>query len=253
MAASTLSQFTAELRTRNIAKPNLYYVEIIAPKLFTNQVKGFSATDMNLVSMFCHTAMTPQTNILTNDNYIEAGTRRKYAYDQDYQNLTLSFYVDQQFAVKRFFDQWKQAIVPQRRNFNYPDEYTADTLNLYLLDSSGKSVYKYEYYKIFPKSINTIELSYSPSVTGSTFSVDFVFEEVYYSSLKHNNLVDFTSRPDPVLVSTKVPGAGITNPEVKQSSMEDSSFRGRGENGTRWTESTNGITDVKPFQWSDIF
>ena len=252
MAAQTLSQFTSELRTRNISKPNMYYVEIVAPPIFSSNTKGFSATDQNLISMFCHTAMTPQSTISTQDNYLEAGTRRKYAYDQDYQNLTLSFYVDQQFAIKRFFDQWKQAIVPQRRNFNYPEQYTAESLNLYILDSSGKATYKYEYVKVFPKSFNVIDLSYNSSSGPSTFTVDFVFEEVYYSSIKLG-LTEFTSKPDPALEETKVAGAGITNPEVKQSSTEDSSWAGRGANGTRWTESTNGITGVKPFQWSDIF
>jgi hypothetical protein len=249
MAASTLSQFTAELRTRNVARANQYYIEIVPPMIFSKQIKGFSATDMNLVSMWCHTAMTPQTNILTNDDYLEAGTRRKYAYDQDHQNLTLSFYVDQQFAVKRFFDQWKQAIVPQRRNFNYPEEYTSDSLNLYLLDSTGKPTYKYEYAKVFPKSINTLDLSYASSTSPATFTVDFVFEEVYYSSIK-SGLIDFTSKPDdaPTLYAKKT----VSNPEVEQSvtppeNLEDSSWRGRGKNGTRWTGSMNDIKGVLPY------
>jgi len=231
MAAQTLSQFTSELRARNISKPNMYYVEIVAPPIFSSNTKGFVAKDQNLISMFCHTAMTPQSTISTQDNYLEAGTRRKYAYDQDYQNLTLSFYIDQQFAVKRFFDQWKQAIVPQRRNFNYPEQYTAESLNVYILDSNGKATYKYEYSKVFPKSFNTVELSYAPTSGPSTFTVDFVFEEVYYSSLK-SGLTEFTSKPDDAPVDTKVAGVGITNPEVKQSSMEDSSWRGRGDKVT---------------------
>jgi hypothetical protein len=238
MAAQSLSQFTSELRSRSISKPNMYYVEIVPPPIFSSNTKGFVAREQNLVSMFCHTAMTPQSTISTQDNYIEAGTRRKYAYDQDYQNLTLSFYVDQQFAVKRFFDQWKQGIVTQRRIFNYPEQYTAESLNLYILDSTGKATYKYEYSKIFLKSLNAIELSYGPTSSPSTFSVDFVFEEVYYSSLK-SGLTEFTSKPNNMLEETKVAGAGITNPEVKQSSIEDSSWRGR---------SVNGITNIKPFQ-----
>ena len=186
--------------------------------------------------MWCNTAMTPQLTIATQDNHIEAGVRRKYAYDQDYQNLTLSFYLDQQFAVKRFFDQWKYAIVPQRRNFNYPEKYTASVLNLYIIDQEGKETYKYEYSNIFPKSINAVELSYASGASISSFTVDFVFEEVYYSSLPN---YEYTSRPD--FAAEPIP----ENPPPI--AKEDSSWRGRGANGTRWTKSTNGIKTVLPY------
>ena len=183
MAAFTLSQFTAELRTRNISRPNLYYVEVIPPKIFTKKPDQFDGSVAGLVSMWCNAAATPQNTIMTQDDYLEAGVRRKYAYDQDYQNLTLSFYVDQDYKIKRFFDQWKDAIVPQKRNFNYPEDYTADCLNLYILNQANVPTYKYEYSRIFPKTINQIELSYANGSAISTFTVDFVFEDVYYTSL----------------------------------------------------------------------
>jgi len=214
--APSLSQFTSELRTRNISRPNQYYVQIIAPKIFSSQTKGFDSTDIGLVSMWCHTAQTPQAGILTDDSYIEAGTRRKFAYDQDYQNLTLSFYIDQDYKIKRFFDQWKQAIVPQRRNFGYPDDYTAPSLKLYIVNQADIATYEYEYIKIYPKTIQAVELSYATGIATSTFTVEFVFEDVYYSSLKFGNLIDFTSKPDNAIIPSKQ-GLGVTNPEVKQS------------------------------------
>jgi hypothetical protein len=146
--------------------------------------------------MFCHTASTPQNTVMTDDNHIENGVRRKYAYDQDYQDLSLAFYIDQNYAVKRFFDQWKQAIVPQRRLFNYPEMYTSPQLNLYILDQNGAATYKYEYLNIYPKSFNSTDLSYASTNVSASFSINFVFEDVYYSSLKNGTLVDFTSKPD---------------------------------------------------------
>ena len=96
---ASLSQFTSELRTRDVSKPNMFYVEIAAPNLISS--------DKNSVSMWCDMAHTPQVTILTQDDYIEAGTRRKYAYDQSQSNLTLSFYLDQNYKIKHFFDKWK--------------------------------------------------------------------------------------------------------------------------------------------------
>ena len=230
MATPTLANFTSELRKRNISRPNLYYVEIVPPKIFTSSTKGFVATDMNLISLWCHTAQTPQITISTQDNFIEAGTRRKYAYDQDYQNLVLNFYLDQDYAIKRFFDQWKQAIVPQRRNFGYPEDYTSPTLNLFIINQAGDETYKYEYINIFPKSINSVELSYASGAGISTFAVDFVFEEVYYTSMK-KGLADFTSKPDGIgnLKNSNNNIAPATNKEISNYFDNGSKFNAMGD------------------------
>lgn len=192
---ATLKEFTSELRTRNISKPSLYYVEIVKPPIAEKNAKEFEGTDLNLISMWCHTAMTPQSTIYTKDDHYDAGVRRKYAYDKDYQNLTLSFYVDQNFKIKQFFDQWDNAVVSNRRNFGYPDDYTADLLNLYIINQEGNTTYKYEYSRIFPKSVNSIELSYASGAPISTFTVDFVFEHVYYSVLGDTGNAQITSKP----------------------------------------------------------
>jgi hypothetical protein len=193
--AKLLSEFTAELRTRNISRPNLYYVEIVSPKMFVGNASKFSAVDLSLVSMWCAAAQTPQTTIFTKDDYLEAGVRRKFAYDQDIQSLPLTFYIDQGYKIKKFFDQWKYAVVPQRRNFRYPDEYTAEKLNLYILNQMDVPTYKYEFSKVFPKSISSTELSYQGGASISTFTVDFVFEEVYYTEIGDTGEDLVTSKP----------------------------------------------------------
>ena len=210
MTAPTLSQFTAHLRNKDIARPTHYYVEIVPPPIFVGKYNDkFSKPDSNLISMWCSQAMTPQVTIDTRDEYLENGVKRKYAFDQDYQNLTLHFYADQEYNIKQFFDEWKYSIVPQRRKFNYSADYTAETLNLFILDQAETATYKYEYSRIFPKSVNAIDLSYNSGGSVSTFSVDFVFEEVYYTNL----LTGKTSKPDVEL--SRPPSS--PNKEVEQS------------------------------------
>lgn len=210
MSAKSLSNFTAELRSRNISRPNLYYIDIVLPP----KMLGLpSAADAGLVSMWCHMAQTPQSTILTQDNHVEAGVKRKYAYDQDWQNLTLSFYVDQEYKIKKFFDDWKSTIVPTNRNFGYPDDYTSDALYLYIINQADETTYKYTYSRIFPKSINQIDLSYAEGETVSTFSVDFVFEEVYSTPMV-NGVVPTNKKPSEVTISEDRNGNVMTNREV---------------------------------------
>lgn len=182
MVAPTLSAFTSELKQRNISKQNQFYIEIMLPPALVGKYTG-----NRLVSMWCHSAQTPHTFLMTNDNFIEAGVRRKYAYDIDFQNLVLNFYIDQDYQVKQFFDAWKQTIVPYHRKFQYPDDYTADKINLYILDQTDNPTYKYEYSRIYPKTINSTELSYASGNTIAALNVEFVFEDVYYESLSSDS------------------------------------------------------------------
>ena len=184
MSAPTLENFKSTLRDSNIARPSNYYVSILTPNSMTG-------TSSELVSMWCSAAHTPHTFVSTNDNFIEAGVRRKYAYDVDHQNLVLNFYVDQEFKIKKFFDDWKRKIVPYNRQFNYPDQYTAESLFLYIINQEDKVTYEYEYSRVFPKTINSIELSYANGTSIAGFNVEFVFEDVYFKSIKDGS----TSKP----------------------------------------------------------
>lgn len=242
-----LSGFMSQLMSRNVSKPSLYYVEIVPPPMFKKSKVEFSGDDLELISLWCAAAQTPQSTILTRDEYVQAGTRRKYAYDQDYTNLTLSFYLDQEYKVKKFFDLWKQAIVPQRRNFEYPDDYTAETINLYIIDQSENKTYLYEYSRVFPKSNNAVELNYANSTTVATLTVDFVFEEAYFTAFNDQGVVTTTSRP---IVETKTLPAAVQNKEVAQDLgqngvSEDAGYVGGGysvESGGGGTGSSGGAS-----------
>lgn len=198
MSAPTLSAFSTELRTRNISRQNQYYVEIIPPPALVGKV-----TDAPLVSMWCNRIQTPHTYLMTNDNFIEAGIRRKYAYDVDFQNLVLDFYLDQEYKVKKFFDAWKQSIIPYHRRFQYSDDYTAEKINLYILNQENNATYKYEYSRVYPKTINSVELSYSGNAI-SNLNVEFVFEDVYFESLSGTDEIPYKnegSKPEPIIIN----------------------------------------------------
>jgi hypothetical protein len=271
MSAPSLFNFMAELRTNNISRPNQYYVEIFVPGMVVSRGSNQTLEQNKLVSMWCSGASTPQITVSTDDDYIEAGTRRKYAYDQDYQNLVLTFYIDQGYDIKHFFDKWKSMIVQQRRNFKFPDTYTADLLNVYIIDQANKDTYLYSYRRVYPKTIQSVELSYANGVAISTFAVEFVFEEVHFSKRKNGQSVE-SSYPITNTSATTLTD-GIENNELLQQLSDttivdysdapvdmsgfvdqlDSSFAGRKANGTVFTDNLNGISGVKPFQMSDIF
>lgn len=188
MSAPSLTKFTSELRKKNVARPNLYYTEIVYP--------GSENGLADLVSMWCMSAQTPQVDILTNDGYLENGIRRKYAYDVEYQNLVLTFYLDQDYKIKKFFDDWNQKIVKNRRNFSYPNDYTADVLKLFILNQDDKSTYQYHFNRVYPKTIQSVDLSYANGNTFSTLSVEFVYENLTSVAINSGSGVSKSSKPE---------------------------------------------------------
>lgn len=211
--APLLSEFVSQIRNKNIARPNLYYVKIVPPN-----GNAFSGENSNLVSMWCSNASTPQVSVMTNDDYIEAGTRRKYAYEYDYQNLVLQFYIDQDFDIKKFFDDWMYAIVPHHRNFNYPVDYTSNSLSVFIINQEDKKTYEYKYLNVYPKTIQQIDLSYSNANQPATFSVEFVYETFYYISHKNGNIIS----SEPSMATESV--ARRTGTENKEISQRENDF-----------------------------
>jgi hypothetical protein len=205
MSATTLLEFSSELRKRNIARQNLFFVTINLPTGLVGKV------DQKLASMWCHAAQTPHTFLATNDNFVVNGTRRKYAYDVDFQNLVLNFYIDQKFEIKRLFDAWKQLIVPYNRQFNFPADYTAESLKLSLLNQEAKEVYTYTFKNVYPKTINNLELSFSAAAV-LDLNVEFVFEDVFYTSNTYDGSLN-TSVPETLITETPV----VKNTEISQS------------------------------------
>ena len=202
-----LENFSATLRSKNIARPYLFYVEITLPPALLTSGKA-SEDDVRALNLFCHGAQTPFTQMMTNDNYFEAGIKRKYIHDYDYQDLMLQFYVDQSYLVQKFFEKWSELIVNSRRNFSYPDDYTAETVKLHLIDLEGNSNFSYTYKRVVPKVINSISLDYG--TTGiMSLPVSFVFETIE-TSISTAKLDFETSTQIDKIQST------YTNPEVFQ-------------------------------------
>jgi len=202
-----LSKFDSQIRNANIARPYLFFAIITLPP----ELQQFSSSsDFNIqkLSLYCHGAQTPMINFMTNDNYFEVGIRRKFIYDYDYQDLMLQFYVDQNYSVFKFFDKWREIIAKNRRNLSYPDSYTAETLNLYMIDLEGIVKHSYSFKRVTPKIINSVSLDYGSNGIMS-LPVSFVFETIENGPIPVN-----TSISDEII--TEKQSGSLENTELKQ-------------------------------------
>jgi hypothetical protein len=200
-----LSSFNSQIRNANIARPYLFFAVITLPP----DLEQFSSElDTNKLSLYCHGAQTPMINFMTNDNYFEVGIKRKYVYDYDFQDLMLQFYVDQEYSTFKFFDKWREIMAKNRRNLSFPDSYTAETLNLYMIDLEGIVKHSYSFKRVVPKIINNVSLDYASNGIMS-LPVSFVFETIENGPIAAN-----TSITDQTLADKQ--SASLENAELKQ-------------------------------------
>jgi len=184
---SSFKEFRAELSKRNVARLNQYEVVINPPPGF-----AVDSDILKLINMWCSFASTPQTSIFTNDSYVEAGNRRKFAYNHDTNNLFLHFYGDQDNKIKDFFNQWIDSITPRNRRFAWPDSYTSDSIVVYVLNRESERVYQYKYARCFPKMITSVEFGHGSNNHALQFGVEFVFEWVECNDMGPKDLLPRT-------------------------------------------------------------
>ena len=169
-------------RALNIAQTSLYQLTIVPP-----QGAPF-VPDMETIALLCTEASLPGSSLATHDVTNDFhGVSEKMAYRRIYdQEISLTFYVDREYNVVNFFEQWIEYIAGgsqtdyRRENafyrMNYPDSYRS---RLYISKfekdhhsmrrsplparTAAKRTLDYDFVSAFPLSITSMPVSYNQS------------------------------------------------------------------------------------------
>jgi hypothetical protein len=141
----SLDEFISEVKRSGMANANRYFVEIAGAE--------------KTVGLFCENAQLPGTQILSTPART-FGEVREVPYELQFDPINLSFYVDNNWMVKKFFDDWRTKIFNwQTRTSGYYDKYVRD-VTIYCYNKDNKEAYTVKLYKAFPKTIGSIALDY---------------------------------------------------------------------------------------------
>jgi len=187
MAGSTftLDEFRTQVLTRGMMKPNRFEVIINPPSCVggaslqtTNAGQANTgAMDMGrLVSLFADTAQLPQTRINVASQRI-FGPPTFHAQNADYggDNISLTFYVDRDMQVKRFFDTWVDGIVDRTAGtVSYLADY-ATTMTVNQLDETDTITYSAKFEDLFPISVAPIQLDQNSMNQAGRLTVTFCY------------------------------------------------------------------------------
>jgi hypothetical protein len=148
-----LQEFIASIREEGLSRTNRYSVIFAAPTL----VDGVFTKQM---SMYCDQIQLPGVNYASQPNRT-FGELREVPYDKLHDPLNMSFYVDTDLNVKRFFDSWINSIQdPQTKKYSYYDNYITD-IEIHVEDLNDRSRYVITLYECYPKTVGSIQLDYA--------------------------------------------------------------------------------------------
>lgn len=173
----TISQFKSALKGGG-ARPNLFEVEL------TTLPAGIS-WDADIFKYLCKSAALPASNVASIDVPFR-GRSFKVAGDRTIEAWTVTIINDEDFKLRRAFEQWSELIAKLDNNLGAtnPAAYMSNA-TVYQLgrgsqinsttnggsDSSILAAYKFV--DIFPTSISNIDLSYDSGDTIEEFTVEF--------------------------------------------------------------------------------
>jgi hypothetical protein len=153
--AGSISDFKASFQ-KDLARPNKFDVNIPVPLTLIPYVKNAK----NLVYR-CENANLPGRSLATTEQKIGSNPVEKYPYLTTYNDIQLTFMVDDDMNQKVFFDAWLNFINPTYNyNFRYKGDYsTAITINQY--DVTNKISYSINLWDAYPVNVEQLDLDWA--------------------------------------------------------------------------------------------
>ena len=126
---------------------------------------------------YCRRAAIPGTALFTKDAMDQyAGVNQKFAYRRRFDDIQLTFYVDYEYKVQKFFELWQEYIMsgsevdgltPEIDNYyyrtKYPEEYKCERIRLLKFDRDKDNRIEYNFLNAFPRNITSTQISYDAS------------------------------------------------------------------------------------------
>ena len=150
-----LNEFISKVKSTGLAKTNRYRVTIATPALMPEFMNSG-----RLITLFCESTSLPGQVVATTHQRI-MGETREFPYSKMFDNITLSFYIDNNFEVKAFFDNWLNSVSnTQNKITSYYKDYIAPTVLIEVLPMDSEvSTYSITLHEAYPKGISPIQLS----------------------------------------------------------------------------------------------
>jgi hypothetical protein len=174
--AGSITEFKASFR-KEIARPNKFDVNIPVPLTLIPYVNNAKSLNYR-----CESASLPGRSLATTEQKIGSNPVEKYPYLTTFNDIQLTFIIDDDMSQKVFFDAWLNFINPQYNyNFRYKGDYaTVITVNQY--DVTNQISYSCNLYDAYPISIEPLAKTTLPTEVLPSSSNGTILPEIILRS-----------------------------------------------------------------------
>ena len=153
---ASISTFLSSF-SKDLARPNKYDVMIPIPVALA----PFYLNTARNINMRCEATEMPGRTFGTTERKIGSAPVQKSPYQSIYNDLSMTFIVDDDMNQKKFFDLWMEYVNPSSTyNFNYKGNYVSD-IAITQYDHQNKVVYRAVLIDAFPLVVNQMDLDWS--------------------------------------------------------------------------------------------
>ena len=167
---------TLKSKIGSFAKGNRYNVS------FSGLPTGLDTTVNENLQYLCESVSLPTKGIASNPQDIY-GPPREIPYRETFTEAALSFILDDNFTVKRFFDKWQENIINvETGNVSYWNDFVA-TINITRLSNDATNFetatdkYKIELREAYPSVVGEIALGHTQGGEILRLSVTFKYRK----------------------------------------------------------------------------
>ena len=148
--------------------------------------------DPVIINALCESASLPGRSISTFEHgMVRHAIKRPYGYIND--DVTLTFYVTNDFYIKKIWEQWMNTIINDVNDkVGYRDDYAMD-VTISVLNLNHNEIHQVTLTKAYPITINAIELNNGSENELMRLSVTLTYEDY---TTKSNSFETISSIPD---------------------------------------------------------
>ena len=172
--------------------------------------------------LLCSSASLPGALLATSNiigNY--TGVNEKMAHTKGFTDITLEFYVDNEYKTLKFLEHWVEFVAngsgeDQSRNnyyfrMEYPDDYKTYQTKIIKFDRDYNEEMQYNFYGMFPKAVNPTPVKYEGSEVLKASAI-FTFDR--YSAGKYSSYDRYRGRYNNIKENNAKPAAAAASPDV---------------------------------------
>lgn len=186
-----------------VAQTSQYKVEFRGVERLTELSRYLAKRDVDQkfisreLGEYCRTAALPGSQLGTFDAGDQfPGVTQQFAYRRIFPQFELTFYVDYEYKVQKFFELWQEYIMSgsnaadgmsfDQNNYfyrvKYPEEYKCERVRLIKFDRDYDNRIEYNFMNAFPVNINSTQVSYDASRVLQV-SVRFAYERYVFGAI----------------------------------------------------------------------